>query len=69
VFDRETHEGLSPRDVEECTAEVKSHLDRLKDQGENRRIGNAGRERLSDIMWSERRDTGSLRDFMRRLYP
>lgn len=69
VFDRETHDGLSAKDVEECTAEVKNHLARLRDPGENQRVGRAGRERLKALMWDENRDAPSLREFMQRVFP
>lgn len=71
VFDRETHDPLTPEDVAACTAEVKGHLERLKDPDENRRIGLAGRERLRQLMWSERlpADVESLKDFLRRNFP
>lgn len=70
VFDRETHDALSPDDVQRCTAEVASHLERLSDPRENERIGMAGRERLREVMWSSERaeDVESLRAFMERHY-
>lgn len=71
VFDRETHEGLSQEDVEECTREVGEHLRRLEDPSENSRIGMAGYRRLKEIMWSPTRenDVQSLGEFFRRNYP
>jgi hypothetical protein len=68
VFDRETHEGLTDADVAGCTAEVRDHLERLRDPQENARIGQAGRERLKAVTWSEGRagDVESLRAFMAR---
>lgn len=69
VFDRETHDGLSPRDVEECTAEVADHLSALRDPATNKRIGQAGRERLSGIMWEESRDGPGLREWLGRNFP
>ncbi len=68
VFDRETHEGLTPEDVRDCTREVGEHLARLGDPTENRRIGLAGHARLKEVMWSEGRaqDVGSLRAFLQR---
>jgi hypothetical protein len=68
VFDRETHEGLTDADVASCTAEVRDHLERLRDPAENARIGQAGRERLRATTWSEGRaeDVESLRAFMAR---
>lgn len=68
VFDRETHDGLTPEDVAECTRELTEHLARLQDPAENKRIGQAGRERLKAVMWSEskKEDVESLREFMGR---
>ncbi len=63
AFDRPTH---GPLDVADCVREVKGHLDRLTDQVENRRIGQAGRDRLASLMWGEQRpgDVESLNAFM-----
>jgi|GEM_PF-3706442 len=68
VFDRETHEGLSPQDVAKCTREVREGLQQLQDPAENQRIGMAGRERLQEIMWNKRRNGSSLKSFMERMY-
>jgi hypothetical protein len=70
VFDRETHEGLTVEDVVECTREVGEHLQRLADPTENRRIGEAGRQRLKEVMWSADRegDLTSLRTFLQRQF-
>jgi hypothetical protein len=66
VFDRETHAGLTDEDVVNCVAEVKGHVEALQDVAFNRKIGDAGRERLRQVMWSEKKaeDVGSLRRFM-----
>lgn len=71
VFDRETHNGLTDADVSECTREVKEHLERLADPVENKRIGDAGRKRLRELMWSadNAADVASLRAFMERNFP
>ena len=71
VFDRETHEGLSEQDVRECAAEVKGHLERLRDPAENRRIGMAGHNRLKEVMWdaNKKEDVESLRAFFERNFP
>jgi len=66
VFDRETHEGLTDQDVIDCTSEVQSHLQTLSDPKENGRIGLAGRERLKELMWNEKRDGAGFRAFMER---
>lgn len=65
VFDQETHKGLSDEDVVECVNEVKGHLKRLCDPTENRRIGEAGRAKLKEVMWSPDRkeDVESLNKF------
>lgn len=69
VFDRETHDGLSAEDVENCTTEVARHLDRLADSAESLRIGNAGQSRLRKLMWDEKRDAQSFADFLARNFP
>lgn len=69
VFDRETHDGLSPEDVAECTREIVAALDWLKDPKENARIGNAGRAQLKKLMWDETVDSYMLQSFMERLFP
>lgn len=69
VFDRETHEGLTEEDVKNCTQEVSWDLEQLSDPEENRRIGEAGRKRLQEVMWSKERDAESLRVFMERHFP
>lgn len=68
VFDRETHDGLSEKDVDDCTKEIAGHLKSLADPAYNRRIGEAGRERLRELMWSESKpaDVASLRSFIER---
>lgn len=68
VFDRETHDALTPDDVRACTEEVREALDRLKNPEFNRRIGRAGHEQLKKVMWSPSResDVQSLREFMAR---
>lgn len=71
VFDRETHDALSDEDVENCTAQVHTHLRALQREEYNRLIGKAGRERLLSVMWNEHNpeDVVSLRDFLRRNFP
>ena len=66
VFDRETHDGLAPYDIVNCLAEVKEHLTALSDPGYNRKVGEAGRERLKKIMWSDKssNDVAALRSFI-----
>jgi hypothetical protein len=71
VYDRETHEGLSDKDVEECTREVKQHIETFKDPRENARIGMNGRNRLKEVMWNEtsQHDHISFERFMARHFP
>ena len=68
VFDRETHDGLTPQDISECTAEIKGHLETLSDRAENKRIGENGFNRLKEVMWDTANtdDTNSLREFLQR---
>lgn len=68
VFDRETHDPFSQDDVESCTIEVQAHMKFLADPEVNRLFGEAGRERLRNVMWSLQReaDVTSLREFLTR---
>jgi len=68
VFDRETHDALSPEEVVSCAAEIEGHLEALKEPGYNQAIGQAGRARLLELMWSKDRsaDVASLSKFMER---
>lgn len=70
VFDRETHDPLSDEDVATCTAEVKTHLEFLRDPVNNRRVGENGRKRLREVTWSAKKaeDVESLRSFLQRNY-
>lgn len=45
--------GRGPVEIDRCVADVRAALDRLKDPAENARIGQAGRRRLLDLMWSK----------------
>lgn len=71
VFDRETHDELSDKDVEECTTEIKQHLEYLSLSGNNLRIGENGYNKLQEVMWNKNRlyDVKSLDQFMKRMYP
>lgn len=66
VFDRETHDGLSDKDVADCRAEIEQGIKRLNDPTENARIGFNGRKRLQELMWNSERDGESLKTFMTR---
>ena len=69
VFDRETHDGLTPEDVAECVREVSVHLGLLRDAGYNRSIGEAGRERLRQVMWSVERGGEGFKEWIGRQFP
>lgn len=66
--DGETHAALTPEQVSQCREEIKDHLTWLSFPANNRRIGEAGRARLVEVMWSENRpeDMASLAAFMGR---
>lgn len=70
VFDRETHDPLSDEDVESCRSEITRHLEFLRNADRNRKIGEAGRERLREIAWSPKResDVSSLASFLQRAF-
>lgn len=71
VFDRETHDGLTDRDVDECELAIGTALNRLRDPVLNERVGMAGRTRLQELMWDHQdlTDVASLNDFMQRMFP
>lgn len=71
VFDRETHEGLTDQDVDECELAIGTALNRLRDPILNERIGTAGREKLLSLMWSDERegDVAGLDMFMQGMFP
>ncbi len=66
VFDRETHDGLTTEDVVNCRVEVAECLHLLSNPNRNREIGEAGRQRLKELMWTAERDGQSLREFLGR---
>jgi hypothetical protein len=69
TFDnRETHDGLTPEQVEKDIADIRWYLETLADPVLNHKIGQAGRRRLREIMWSPERkeDVNSLQEFMER---
>ena len=71
TFDRETHEGLTDQDVDECELAIGTALGRLRDPVLNARIGMAGRAKLQELMWSDKReaDVIVLDLFMERMFP
>lgn len=60
-----------PIDVEGCITEIETQVERLKDPELNRRIGENGRERLRQIMWSPIANSTvtSFSKFMERYFP
>lgn len=58
--------GRGDPDLEKCFTDIGAALEKLRDPAENRRVGEAGRKRLNDLMWSERRDGDSFRAFLAR---
>jgi hypothetical protein len=59
----------APPNIPDCLAEIKYALQLLQDQNNNVKIGLAGRERLKELMWDERRDQPSLERWMKEMYP
>ncbi len=58
--------GRGDPDLPGCLRDIKHALERLSDPEENRRIGEAGRKRLNELMWRSDRDGHSFRCFMAR---
>ena len=52
----------------QCLADIREALERLREPAENRRIGEAGRQRLNALMWRADRDGDGFRAFMERHY-
>jgi len=55
--------------MEQCYIDIKAALEQLSDPVENKRIGEAGRQRLNELMWQTERDGDSFLDFMDRWFP
>ena len=68
AFDRETHDPFAPGEVEQYVGEINEHMQQLRYPAVNRKIGEAGRQRLLDLVWKSTSavDVGSLHDFWRR---
>jgi hypothetical protein len=66
--DRETHDGLTPAQVEEDLGKVSAHLEFLKDPVFNQRLGNRARAVLDSLLWDPQDpdDVLSLTQFMGR---
>ena len=58
--------GRGDMNFPKCLEDIKEALDKLSDPEENRRIGEAGRKRLHELMWNEARDGDDWRRFMKR---
>lgn len=58
--------GRGDMDFPKCLSDIERALDLLRNTAENRRIGEAGRARLNQLMWNAERDGQSFRDFMGR---
>ena len=71
TFDRETHDSLDGDDVARCSMEISEALKELAAPATNSRIGMAGRAKLQELMWSDKKqeDIQSLGSFMERMFP
>lgn len=71
VFDVANHDPLSPEVVAECRREIGAGLKALSDHQENARVGENGRRKLRELMWSKDKaeDIGSLRKFFSANFP
>jgi hypothetical protein len=60
--------GRGDMDYPRCLEDIKVALDRLSDPQENRRVGENGRRRLNQLMWSDRNpdNVRTFREFMGR---
>lgn len=60
--------GRGDMAYEQCVADIAKALDRLRDPAENRRIGESGKQRLLDLMWSKDKaeDVSSFQEFCER---
>lgn len=70
VFDRPTHDPISPEEVQEVRRELDEILKTLAIPHMNQQIGEAGKRRLKELMWSKDNpdDVASFRDFLTRNY-
>lgn len=60
--------GRGPTNEEKCLEDIRNALEKLSDSATNRRIGEAGRKRLNELMWCEDRDGDSFRAFVKRYW-
>jgi hypothetical protein len=68
TFDRPTHDPFTDKDLRDCEFSVGAHLRLLADKAMNKYVGDRGRRRLDEVLWSKDRprDVDSLRAFMAR---
>lgn len=68
VFDRPAHDPICDEEVAEVRKELGDALKALSSSQENRRVGENGRKKLGELMWSKDKpeDVQSLKDFMTR---
>ncbi len=60
--------GRGDMDFPKCVEDIKYALAMLSHEDENRRVGEAGRKRLNQLMWNVERDGDSFKKFMGRHY-
>lgn len=60
--------GRGDPDLPRCLSDIRGAITALKDPATNRRIGEAGRQRLNRLMWNPGRDGDSFIAFMKKWY-
>ena len=62
--------GRGDMDYPKCLADIQAALEKLNDPADNRRIGENGRKRLRELMWSDKNPehVASFQAFMKRHY-
>jgi len=58
--------GRGDMRFDKCLSDIQAALDLLSDFDTNVRIGEAGRQRLFELMWNENRDGAGFRKFMKK---
>jgi len=71
VFDRPTHDPICAEELAEIRVELRAALKALSSSQENRRVGENGRRKLRELMWSKDKaeDVESLKSFFARNFP
>jgi len=71
VFDRETHEALTPNDITSCTEDITHNIQSLTNTLTREEITNEAKNIFDQLQWSAKResDVSSLRDFIGRNFP